>query len=540
MSKTKTWTCDKEQSTGHFPANYGNGNDDHSPIGLYTIALYRDFLHFAEDWSGVYQIQKAVLRLTTTTEVHVAFGGTPRIVIDRLTGSFSQGGGSEGSWTTTTTVHPGPSATGSGEADSGTITTGHQRTVDITITALIEAIAPSSVLDHTGSPCPNLTNYGLRIESYDEASTGRTTEFYSRRSSSGYRPQVILTYSDNRPPAQPVVTDIAGAVSGTSDPVIVGSPAADELDLISSFVDPDGDDFSGDAQVQVFADGATDATPGVALVDIHASTSQGSDNSVTAYTPGVPKRQTLRSRLRLQDARGAWSAWSSLSDPLARFRTAYSIGAPTNAFMQTDPTAPHIYGSLNSGDPADYISSWEGEFYQDTSGGAVTLWAPGVTGIGGTPTRSDITYGGTALNPGDVVRWRQRHYNQDGVPGAWSSYVNTTMATSTGPTTMTPSDVSTKLTTRTPTLTIGNAVNFDRYQYRIYRGGAIIYDSGVVTVGTTASVSPVVPAGYLTWGDTLTWDAVIRPTGNTVLDPFSPQRGMQVDSLPTTALSITA
>jgi hypothetical protein len=127
--------------------------------------------------------------------------------------------------------------------------------------------------------------------------------------------------------------------------------------------------------------------------------------------------------------------------------------------------------------------------------------------------------------------------------GDWSEYYTTPMVQQTGPTTMTPSDTGTKLLSRTAQLTIGNAANFDGYHWRLYRGGALVFDSGLQAVGSTGSTNVNLPtvngSPVAAWGDDLEWEAAIRPTGGS-LESFSPRRGIYVNALPSTTLNASA
>lgn len=535
---TRNFACSKEQSVADFGGgspNRGNGKDTHAPVGLKsgTGELFRELMRFDHDWSDVYQIEKAELVLTRTGEVHVAFGGSPRIVGRRITEDWTENGGAENSWSTsaTTTWANKPASVGYG-ADLALAATSADGTSKLDITDIIEVIAPATVLRRDGSPGGAQTNRGVEVRSYDEGSSSRTTEFYSRRAAAAKRPYIKLTYSDNHPPQAPTITSDVGSTS----PAIIGTTAGTEDTTAFLFVDEDAGDTCAKVQVQYYSAGATDAAPGTLIKDSGAvtPTGAGSLNAFTVKVTGLTARTQMRKRLRTQDDKGAWGDWTSLDDGF--IQTAYKVGKPASPYMESDPDRPHIYGTIDSPDASDYVTGWEGEFYRDDPSGTVTLWAPGEQGIGGSPTRSDVEYSGATLSIGDVVRWRHRHYNRDGVAGTWSEFYSRTMEAQTGPATMTPSDTSTKLTSRTATLTIGHTANFDGYRWRLYRGGVLLYDSGVQSVSSTASQDVSIPSGTAVWGDSLTWDAAIRLAGSGTMGDFSPQRSIYINSLPSTTL----
>jgi hypothetical protein len=535
---TKIWAISKEQSVADFSgSDRGNGKDDHAPVGLWTGVVFRDLMKFANIWTGVYQITKAELWVKRTGQVHVAFGATPRVLVRRLTAAFTENGGGENSWSTSaTTVFGGPSTTATGEADSGVLGTGENAWSRWDITDIVEAWAPATVLKRSGSAGGAATNHGVKVFAYDEGSTARTTEFYSIRSSAANRPYIKLTYSDNAPPNAPTITSPVGS----STPEVIGTASGTEDTTAFGFSDTDAGDTCASVQAQYYDEFATDdgagaITGGTLLKDLTATpTASGTPNAYTVKVIGLTARTGYRKRLRVKDDKGAWGAWTNLADGYVK--TAYAVGVPLNPVMQTTPDSPHVFGTINSSDAGDYVTAWEGEFYRDNADGSTTtLWAPGDQSIGGSSTRSDITYAGTALTVGDVVRWRHRHTNRDGVVGTWSPFYSTVITAQTGPTTMAPADTSTKLTTRTPTFTITDAAAFTTYRYRLYRSGALVHDSGTVTVGSTTTVSPVIPTGVLSWGDgasgEMSWDASVR--GETVSQalPF------RVNSLPSTSLS---
>jgi hypothetical protein len=543
MTSPREFPAQKEQSVAEFSggSNRGNGNDLHAPVGLWSGTTFRELIQFDHDWAGVYQIIKAELILTRTGEVHAEFGGSPRIEGRRVTEAWNRDGGAENSWSVSASTHWGnkPSTTATGKADLALAATSAEGTSKLDVTDIIEALAPASVLKRDGTPGGGNTNRGIELRSFDEGSTSRTTEFYSMRASAARRPYIKLTYSDNAPPTAPTITSPVGS----STPAIIGTTAGTEDTTSFLFNDPDAGDTCSKVEVEYYSAAATDEAPGTIVRSSGAvtPTGAGSLNAFTVKVTALPARTQMRKRLRTQDDKGAWGPWSPLADGLVQ--TAYRPRKPASPFMQSTPDRPHIFGTIDSGDAGDFVTGWEGEFYRDDTTGTVTLWAPGAQDIGGSPTRSDVEYSGTTLASGDVVRWRHRHINRDGVVGDWSEFYTTTMLQQTGPTTMTPSDTGTKLLSRTAQLTIGNATNFDGYHWRLYRGGALLADSGLQAVGSTASVNVNLPTSggnpVAQWGDDLEWEAAIRPTGGS-LESFSPRRAIYVNALPSTTLTASA
>lgn len=537
---TRNFPALKEQSVADFSGtDRGNGSDSHMPVGVWSGVVFRELLKFDHDWSGVYQIEKAEIILTRSVPVHIGWGANPRVLVRRITSEWSSGGGGENSWSTSAPTHWGnkPSSTASGSTDYSIGATGEGGTNKIDVTDIVEAMAPASVLKRSGAAGGGESNRGFEIRSYDEGAGARTGEWYSMRAGSAKRPYLKLTYSDNAPPNAPTVTSSVG----TSEAAIIGTTAGTEDTTAFLFSDPDAADTCAKVEVEYYGAGATDETPGSLVKSTGAvtPTGAGSLNAFTIKATGLPARTQMRKRLRTQDDKGAWGPWTSLADGFVQ--TAYKPRKPASPFMQSTPDRPRIAGTIDSPDASDHVTGWEGEFYRDDPTGTVTLWAAGMQDIGGSPTRSEVEYAGTTLNAGDTVRWRHRHRNRDQVTGDWSEFYTTAIVQQTGPTTMTPSDTGTKLTSRTAQLVIGHAANFDGYQWRLYRGGALLYDSGLQSVSSTASVNVNLPTSsgspVAQWGDELEWEAAIRPAGSGALESFSPRRSIYVNALPSTTLS---
>lgn len=297
--------------------------------------------------------------------------------------------------------------------------------------------------------------------------------------------------------------------------------------------------------VQVFADGATDGAPGSELAGFFGA---GVDVGGGSWRMGpivISARTLLRYRVRAYieippPGASQYTDWTSLAN--GRIIGRWAVHAPSAPWMDKGPDSPTIAGSLSVGDTDDYISGVEIEVYRDTAGGAVTMWAPGVIGIGGSPTRSETPYAGVALSPGMVLRWHMRHVDRDATVGEWTSWQYTTVVAEAGPDNMSPLDPSTKLLTLTPDLTIANSVAFDAYRWRLFRGGSEIHDSGELAMASGTSIVVTPTAGLLAWGDgaatPLEWEAAIHRTGaGGGLGPFSPRRGLRIDTLPPATLA---
>ena len=184
---TRTYLCNKDaraflSSSG---AKLGSGTEGELPVGYYASSKNRAFLGFATiPWGDVISVVSAELRVTTSTQVNVAFGSQPKIRAKRITSSWSEGSSSSPSGSNSL-VYPGPSVTSSGE-EVENISGSEGHLDSIPITAIVKAWAPSSA-GGSGSK-----NYGIALYSYGESSSANTTEFWSREHGSG-RPEIRIT-----------------------------------------------------------------------------------------------------------------------------------------------------------------------------------------------------------------------------------------------------------------------------------------------------------------------------------------------------------
>lgn len=304
---TKTFACSQDAlvALSSGGTSLGAGLDDHLPVGLWSGYTLRSLLQFSLDWSGVTQITKAELKVKTTGQHHVGFGGTPRVKVQRLTASWDDGTAAGscngGTWSGSNAVEWSnqPAATTTGEKDSGTITTAENTWVTIDITAIVEAWAPASVLKSNGAAGGAQSNYGLRIISYDEASTSRTTEFYAIDEGASNDPYILLTYTTNQAPTTVSLDSPANGATITDD-----TP-----NLVATFDDPDAGDTVAQYAIQVDDDPAF-GSPVIDLSD-QAIGSPANTVQVTHTCSALARGVTYYWRVQPEDNQGLKGAWSS-------------------------------------------------------------------------------------------------------------------------------------------------------------------------------------------------------------------------------------
>lgn len=516
-----------------YAPNQGAGASLYLPVGLYGGNIYRSIAKFSmPNWTalGVRRITSAHIRIRQSDQFYIARGSTPRVLTQRLVESWSEGSSSVLSSSNAVRYDNQPGAVSTGETDTSIANTDNLW-VNLDATAIARAWAPTSVESGGG-----LANHGIRIRSFDEASTARTTEFYSSESS--YPPQLIINYESNTAPTAPTALSPATAESGAGGiaPVsrvsIEGRASSPIIYVAGTRADPDAGDYITSVQVQLFADAATDAVPGSALIDVTEEISGSPTTfSVMVDIASLTIGTTYRARVRTADKAGLWGAWSSLT--AMRFVPDTLPAAPTNMSQDVSTQTPTFFGSLVDPDPSAAISEAHILVYQDTAAGPVLKWDSGWVASGG--TRFAVAYGGTTLDFGTKYRWAAAVRDNLGGEGPLSSYVEWTPVATTGPSAMSPKDVETKQNSLTPTLTIGHGSAFDAYELEVARydgGPADLWDVGVTTHASATS-KPVTYAGAaLTWGRIHYWRAKVRVGGVTWTD-WSPWFPFYVNAIPT-------
>ena len=171
----RNYTCNKDSRAARTSSNqnFGSGTESELPVGAWSGWRNRAFLDFPTvPWGDVKQLVKAELILRTSTQVNIGFGDTPKVVVSRVTKSWSEGNASSPSGSNAL-VYPGPECTSSGQVTKS-VTDNENTDVVIDVTAMVKAWAPAAI---GGSA---QTQRGFRINSAGEDATKYTTEFKSR------------------------------------------------------------------------------------------------------------------------------------------------------------------------------------------------------------------------------------------------------------------------------------------------------------------------------------------------------------------------
>jgi hypothetical protein len=181
---TRSYACTKDArlaltSSG---AQYGSGTEGQIPVGAWSGWKNRSVMDFgAVPWAGVVEVVSATLRLTTSTQVNIGFGSSPRVEARRITGTWSEGTASSPSGSNAV-KWPGPATTTTGAVQAN-VTRSQSTRIALDVSAIVRAWAPTSA-GGSGQP-----QRGIALYSASESDPARTTEFLSREAgSSGSRP----------------------------------------------------------------------------------------------------------------------------------------------------------------------------------------------------------------------------------------------------------------------------------------------------------------------------------------------------------------
>jgi hypothetical protein len=488
--------------------NLGSGKDPHNTAGSIGGVEDRTLIQFDTAPSPVTSLNWVKLWMKRSTGSPPTGHDTPdngaSLIPARITEAWSEGSkGADHFYHTDNAVEwPGPAVTGALSSRGSQPGSGWWF---IYVTEIAQAW-----LD--GSP-----DYGIRLDG-DGADD---IVFDSLQGSAANKPYLEWDYSNNTAPNAP--TDLTPAPD-----TLVASAAGTTATVGGRHTDTEGDS-SSKYQAQAYTASATDDEDGNILT---GSLLSGQDDTVTATTAhnairshtftGMPTRTEFMWRLRFYD--GQWGAWSRLQAA----STAY-LPSAVNPATEPGTLTPTFADSISSSDPSDFITATQDVVYQDTPSGTITKWDSGKDTIGGSPTRAERDYAGTALVYGTTYRRRRRIWNRDDVPSipdsAWPASATDVPFTQYEPTgaAISPGDVSTKIDDLTQTFTLTDPASGNIDQARLWirneAGTTILYDSGVVSEAAGADIQITVPADILDWGMNVLVSGAVRVSGNANMGP---------------------
>lgn len=187
VTRTYNATKDSRLARTSGGANYGSGTEGQLPVGAGSGWRNRALIDVAAiPWGGVVRVVSATLLVTTSSQVNLGFGSSPKVEARRITGSWAEGSASSPSGSNGV-VYPGPSTTTTGAKQTSVTRTEGAR-VSLDVTAIVRAWAAKAVEGGGGA-----AKYGIALYSVAEDSTTYSTEFLSRETgASGSRPVLSL------------------------------------------------------------------------------------------------------------------------------------------------------------------------------------------------------------------------------------------------------------------------------------------------------------------------------------------------------------
>lgn len=267
-------------------AKAGQGNSKRLYVGREGSYDFDSLIQFTLDWANVGKIVSAVLNIYTDDglgDIPSTLTKHPRILIRRLTSSWTEGDAPDGTWQ-------------ANDYDTATYTTSDQISPRITreelglnaldITAIVEDWAPKTVKRRNGTAGGAAANHGLFLigtDDFDERA-GLVSEDWTEPT---LRPVIVLTYEFGRTTPN-VPTNLTPSGSVASFDAFAGD-----------FSDPRPTDTLRSTQVQLFDGG-------------HSATGTAVDNVITDPGHGLVDGDLIY--------------WTSLTggDPLETF-TAYYV-----------------------------------------------------------------------------------------------------------------------------------------------------------------------------------------------------------------------
>ena len=190
---TRNWLISTDASV--ILSTLGNTVDLHHPVGKHQTSgnVYRAYLKFTMDFTTMVTITNAKLWICKSeTHIGVAGGNSIRVKPLTATPGNTQGGSSEGTWSSSASPKAAVASTTTNQSAAVTLgtTTGNWYNVDIT------AMAQGWLA--------GTTHYGVEVKSENESSNTYAYEFYSKDSAAD--PYIEVTYTTNVIPSQPTVT----------------------------------------------------------------------------------------------------------------------------------------------------------------------------------------------------------------------------------------------------------------------------------------------------------------------------------------------
>lgn len=375
--------------------------------------------------------------------------------------------------------------------------------VAIDVTDLASWWAPKGVLGRTGNPrASSKANFGIVIASAADdwtdspGYTATASDVELRTVDSKYPPFLRWSYYDNLPPEAPTTfspktTDPTGTpaytvVNSASGLVIPVSFSLNDPDLATNQDPGPSTDYLSGYVLRLFSGSSIIWTKTVAISGTRARSA-----SYDIPVPLAYRNAALKWSVATYDKDGNLGGW--LTPQLVRPNAKPTLVAG-QVSIDTHSQSPTVTVRLRDKDPGATIRETDGvriRIEEVLSGGGVKGYTPGDDWhdtSGG--TTAAVASGSADIPWGHRVRLFVQVRDQyagtspaEGEPGAMD-WIYFTPRPLRGPTSVTPSDDSYKHQSRTPSVTVANASNFDAIAYTF---ASELSDDGSELAGTTLS-----------------------------------------------------
>lgn len=457
-------------------------------------------------------------------------GGSPKLFAEKFTDALtensenaecviSSGGATSARWGADATPSTTNRGSYSGSPSSGSI-------ISIDLRALLQA-----ELDAAGSTLRiRLISANSTLTGYQEDSESRKIAFYSSETTSP--PELEITWNPNTAP------NVPGSVLPADESVVVTTD--ESITWSGVFSDPDVGDTRSGTEIEVYADAATDGTPGTLLYStgkVAGTSSSWSIKKLRSAMAGILLGTWYRSRIRDYDSDNAASAWTSLAN--GRFLLD-AKPVVSGLSVAPDNLNPEFTASINAGKT---ISAYRLHVSRRNGDGSITTMRDTAkTSVGASPTTVSPDYNdGTGTNL--ALSWSIQYsyqitlWDQFGAASDETSEVFWTPVQNVGPSNMTPRLSTVKQPKRLFDYRIQHGSNFTGWAARFFSdplGVSLLWTIPTQSVAATTDTgtrayaniagltgSPSVPATP-NWGDRLYWQAAVDTGGGLVWSTIFP------------------
>lgn len=333
----------------------------------------------------------------------------------------------------------------------------------------------------------------------------------------------IANYQDaNTAPNAPTSLSPTGnaVVSSGTAPVVSGTRS-----------DPDSGDYITAYQIVVYEDNGTTIIQDTGKISVSGTPTTFSR---TLALNGAHKY--VKWKARTWDKKGVAGPYSAQQ----RFYANAVPATPAAPTVETDDLVPDISGSFS--DPGDTLAAVQIEVTLNASP-YTSKWASGDLATSGTAWTK--VYAGSALAWGTAYRARYRVKDSHGAYSSWSSWKSWTPVQPVGPDNNTPRTTNPRLSSLTPTLTVGHSVSFRNDEVQVNTksdgtGTSLWYKTwdGADYAAVTSKARDY--AGTtLSYGGTYYWRSRIENSSDGAISQWSAWHPIRINATPNSPSGLT-